>query len=196
MPHIRTARSVNVVPWVPVVFGFPPDAFESVPVGVGQEPDTLAAVWCANGGRGEQTPFRIEPEFGKVGEDVREPVSNKLGDVLQEHESRFHVSNDPGNVWPDPSDVIDTETLPSGRERLARETGSDDIHSATPRSTVEGAQVIPDRSLIQVRFVHPRHESGRCVAVPLNVSHGSYVDSGEPEPERESAVAGAQVEGT
>jgi len=167
------------------------DAFD-----VGQQPEPFASVWGANGGRGEQRPFRIEPESGKVGQDVRKPGVNKSGDVLQEHESRSHVSHDPGNVWPEPSLVIDTSTLSGRRERLAGEAGSDEIHPAAPRRTVEGGEVRPDRRPIQVRLVHPGHESGRCVGVPLNVSHGSGGDPGELEGELESSVAGAEVEGT
>lgn len=164
--------------------------------GVGQEPEPVASVWRANLGRREQTPLRIEPELGKVGEDVRQPESNKLGDVLQEDESRSHVSDDPGNVRPEPSLVIDTPTLSRRRERLTGEAGSDEVHSSTPRSSIEGGEVRPDRRLIQVRLIHPRHESGRRVGVPLNVSHGSGGDSCESQGELESSVAGAEVEGT
>jgi hypothetical protein len=193
--HIRTARSVNVVPCDPVVVGLPPEAFESVVVVVGhsEKPEPFASVRCANGGRREQTPLRIEPEVGKVGKDVRQPESNKLGDVLQEDEARSHVSDDPGDVGPEPSLVIDTSTLPRLREGLAGEAGSDEIHASTPRRTVEGGEVGPDRSAIQDLVCHPRHESGRCVGVPLNVSHGSGGDAGEPESELEPSVAGAEV---
>jgi hypothetical protein len=49
--------------------------------------------------------------------------------------------------------------------------------------------------LIQGLVCHPRHEYGRCVAVPLNVNHGDGGDSGESEGEIEAAVPGAEVEG-
>ena len=149
----------------------------------------------ANGGRGETAPFRIEPEVGKVGEDVWEAVPNKSGDVLQEHVARSHVSNDPGNVWPDPSLIIDTSLLPGGGEWLAREAGSDEIHASTPRCAIEGCEVVPNRRLIQGRLAHPGHECGRCVAVPLNVSHSSGGDSGESRDELKQSDAGAEVEG-
>ena len=118
-----------------------------------------------------------------------------MGDVLQEDEPRSHVSHDPGDVGPEPSLIIDTSTSTGGRERLARETGSDEINSATPRCTVEGDEVRPDRSLIQGLVFHPRHESGRCVAFPFNVSHGSGGDSGELEGELEPSVSGAEMQG-
>ena len=146
----------------------------SFATGVPQEPEPFPAVGCTNGGRGEQTPLRIEPEVGKIPADTVEPSeANKSGDVLQEHEPGFHVSHDPGNVRPQPSLIIDTVTPPCARERLAVETGSDDIHAATPRATVERGDVIPDRRSIQVRLFHPCHESGRRVGVPLNTHHGS-----------------------
>ena len=149
----------------------------------------------ANGGRGETAPLRIEPELGKVGEDVREPGPNKSGDVLQEHVSRSHVSNDPGNVWPDPSLIIDTSTFAGCGERLARETGSDEIHASAPRCAVKGREIVPNRRRVQGRLAHPGHEDGRCVAVPFNVSHSAGGDSGESGDEFEPSIAGAQVEG-
>lgn len=71
VPHIaeRTVASVNVTPCEPVVFGLPPDDLLSIPVGVGHEPEASSSMWCTNGGRGVQSPFRIEPELGKVVED-------------------------------------------------------------------------------------------------------------------------------
>ena len=166
--------------------------WSSLAVGVpqgGPEPEPVAFVRGANGGRRETRPLRIEPELGKVGEDVREPVSNKLGHVLQEDVPRSHVSDDPGNVRPEPSLVIDTSTGARRAERLARETGSDEIHSSAPRCAVEGREIVPDRRLIQVRLFHPGHESGRCVGVPLNVSHGEAIESGESEGKLEPSVA-------
>lgn len=159
------------------------------------KPDPLAAMRGTNGGRGETAPFRIEPELGKVGEDVWETVPNKSGDVLQEDVARSHVSNDPGNVWPDPSLIIDTSTFPRSAEWLAGETGSDEIHASAPRCAVEGREIVPDRRLIQGRLAHPGHEDGRCVAVPFNVSHSAGGDSGESGDEFEPSIAGAQVEG-
>lgn len=170
------------------------DRCSSRAAGVPHEPEPRAEVRGANGCRAEQTPFRIEPELGKVVEDMGEPESNKLGDVLQQDESGSQVSDDGCDGWPEPALIVSSTLLPSRAERLARETGSDEIHSATPRAAVEGGEVIPDRSLIQTRLRHPLHENGRCVGVPLNVSHGSYPCHGS-EGELESSVAGAEVDG-
>lgn len=178
-----------------------PSRWGSVPLnpsdarGVGQEPEPFALVRGANGGCGEQPPFRIPPVFGKVGEDVRQPVSNKLGDVLQEQEPRSHVTNALPDGRPEPPVIVNTEPLTRTRERLAGEAGSDEIHAATERSTIERGEVRPDRRSIQVRLFHPCHESGRCVGIPFNVSHGSGGDSGESEGELHAGVSGAEVDG-
>lgn len=166
----------------------------SVAFGVGHDPDALASVRCSNGCRAEQAPFRIEPEVGKVVEDMGEPESNKLGDVLQQDELGSHVSDDGCDGRPEPAVIVSPSLLPGRAERLAGEPGSDEIHSATPRLAVEGGEVIPDRSVIQARLPHPFHEDGRCVGVPLNVSHGSYPCHGS-EGELEPSVAGAEVDG-
>lgn len=163
---------------------------------MGHEPEPFTLVRGTNGGCGEQTPFRIEPELGKVTEDVREPVLDDSGDVLQEHPSRSHFADDAGDFRPEPTVVVNSTSFACSAERLAGEPGSDDIHAATPRVAVEGGKVRPDRSLIQPRLAHPFHEDGRCVAVPLNVSHGSAVHAGESQSELEASVAGAEVEGT
>lgn len=121
----------------------------SAALGVGQDPDAFALVRCASLGRGVQTPLRIEPEVGKVGEDVREPGPNKSGDVLQEDESRSHVTDEPSDGRPEPPLIVNATLLACARERLAWEAGSDEIHAATPRATVERGEVRPDRALVE-----------------------------------------------
>lgn len=161
---------------------------------MGHEPEPLASVRGTNVGRAEQTPLRIEPELGKVGEDVRQPVSNKLGDVLQHDEARSHVTDDPSDGRPEPPVIVNAAPLASRGERLARETGSDEIHSSTPRCAIKGREIVPNRAAIQPRRFHPFHENGRCVAVPLNTSHGRYSELAQGK--LEASVSVAEIEGT
>jgi len=51
-------------------------------------------------------------------------------------------------------------------------------------------KVRPDRSAIQGRFFHPRHEDGRCVGVPLDVTHGAK--SAGTESEVDASDSGAE----
>jgi len=73
-------------------------------------------------------------------------VGNKLSDVLQQDVSGSHVTNDPCDVRPEPSVIVNTLSSSGSGEWLAGEPGSDDIHSSTPRVAVEGDKVIPDRA--------------------------------------------------
>jgi hypothetical protein len=174
-----------------------PERSESFDVGVGQEPEPTALVRGPNARRGEDTPLRIEPERGKIACDVVEPSDwNNEGAVLHEDDSRSHVSDDPLCIGPEVAIVVKTQLGPGRRERLAGEAGSDEIHSATPRSAVEGREIVPHRSWIQGLVLHPSHENGRREGFPLNSSHGSYVDAGKPEGELPTSSSVAQMDGT
>lgn len=151
-------------------------------------------MWRPGFGGRHKIPFRIEPRFGKVEEALSESALRcKLANVLKEDESRLHFTHDACDVWPEPPVVVCASLLPGDRPGLAGESSSDEIHAAAPRSAVEGSEIVGDRRLIQGLVFHPRHESGRCVAVPLNNTHktGSTGD-GELESESDAFVAGAE----
>lgn len=164
----------------------------------GQEPESLPLVGCANGGCGEQTPLRIEPEVGKILEDVGKPSDSlpwvESGDVLQEDVRRCHVSDDSCDLRPEPTVVVNSTSPASRRPGLTREPRTDEIHDTAPLMASEGREIVPDGRSIQGLVFHPRHESGRCVGVPLNVSHGSGMETKEVERKGEPAVTGAQFE--
>jgi len=108
----------------------------------------------------------------------------EAGHVLEEDEGWLNLSDDAGDVGPDPPLVVGAASLPGHAPRLAREARSDEIHDATPRSAIEGRNVIPYRSRIQGRVLHPGHEPGRGVGFPLDVHHGAIgLAEGESEPE-------------
>jgi hypothetical protein len=141
-----------------------------------------------------QTPFRIEPELGKITEDKRETSPNKLGDVFQEHETWSHITNDSFDGRPNPAVVLNSQLFACLTERLAWEPCSDAIHFSTPSLAIKGCEIVPDRSFIQGLLTHPGHESGRCVGVPLNVSHGSGIDASKFESEFKSTVSATEVD--
>jgi hypothetical protein len=84
----------------------------SVPVAVGHDPEPFPPVRGTNIGRGVQTPLRIEPERGKRTEDFGCSMSKKLRDVLQQDPSGFHVTDDPLNVWPEPTIIVNPGPVP------------------------------------------------------------------------------------
>jgi len=84
--------------------------------------------------------------------------------------------------------------LARDRERLARIAASEDIHCAAPWSAIEGGNVVPQRRFIQGRVFHPRHESGRSITFPLDVTHSSIPGACDGEAEVDPASSGAQRE--
>jgi hypothetical protein len=112
-----------------------------------EEPEARPTVSGANGGCGEHTPLRIEPESGKIFEDERKTADTSLrvdpNRILQEDESRSHLIGNASDLGPEPAGIVNTGPESGDGPRLAGEPGSDEIHSATPRLTVEGFEFVP-----------------------------------------------------
>ena len=186
----------NVAPFVATTVGLRPPPPK---VGVGQNEDSPSAMRRSHLVRGQHAPLRIEPQAGQVPENSPEPLSDEPRDVLQEHERRFHLANDPNDFWPEPALVCDT-TAPAGEgPGLTREARSEAIHDATPRLAVERGNVVPERSRTKGRVFHPRHEDGRRKGFPFDESHNPGSRLGEDDSEIETSSSGADrkhVEGT
>jgi hypothetical protein len=131
----------------------------------------------ADFGSRETIPLRSEPAFGQISGDTSDTVSNKSGNVLQEHKAWSYFANDSRDIWPYPSVVSLSESLARNTERLAWETGSDDIHASTPRVAVETGNVIPDRRRIDRRIFHARCKDFGLHDIPLSVTDGAVACS-------------------
>lgn len=88
--------------------------------------------------------------------------------------------------------VVRPTAVAGDAERLAWIAGRDEIHTAAPRDAVEGSQVVPDKRRRQGLVVHPRHEGGRRVGFPLDVTHSPVSWLGDMDPKVETAIAGAE----
>ena len=162
----------------------------------------------ANVVRSQHAPLRIVPERGQVSEYVTERPLNKSrcgvvhsrredsGDVLKEHKGRPRLADNAGDVAPEPARAVLRGSLPCGADFLTGEPSSDEIHRATPRSAIEGRDIVPNRGAVQGRVFHPRHEEGRAVAFPLNVANSAGSVDCEADSEIESAVSAAQADGS
>ena len=118
--------------------------------------------------------------------------------IFENDEPRFDFTNDPINVRPKVSRIALAKAQAGETEWLTWVSGRDAIHLSAPRATVEGFKVVPDRSLIQGRVFHPRHDRGRGVAFPFNVTNSSTADAevseGELHGEVESAASGTETD--
>jgi len=115
-----------------------------------------------------------------------------MGDILEEDEGRFDLTDDAGDMRPEVPRVVRAAALARDGERLARIARSDDVHRAAPWAAVEGGNIVPDRRVIQGRVFHPRHESGCGVGFPFDMAHSSISGQGDGEPEVDATGAGAE----
>jgi hypothetical protein len=165
-----------------------------VALAVGEDEEPFAPVGCADFRRREEARRKAVAHADQPSGDFGEAEAEMMGDVLEEDEGRLDLSNDPSNMRPEVPRVVRTPTLSRDGERLTRIARSDDVHRAAPRTAVEGCNVVPDRRPIQGRVFHPRHEDGRGVGVPLDMTHSAISGECEVQPEVEPAGAGAERE--
>ena len=165
-----------------------------VALAVSEDEEPLAPMGRADFRRREEACRKLVAHADQSSGDLGEAEAEMMGDVLDEHEGRLGLADDAGDMRPEVPRVVGTPALVRNAERLARITRSDDVHRAAPRAAVEGSNVVPDRRAIQGRVFHPRHEDGRGVGVPLDMTHSAISGEREVQTKVEPAGAGAERE--
>ena len=165
-----------------------------VPFADGEDEEPLALVGRTDFRRREEACRKPVAHADQSAGDFGEAEAEMMGDILEEHEGRLDLADDAGDMRPEVARVVRAPAFARDGERLARIARSDDVHCAAPRAAVEGGNVVPDRRRIQGRVFHPRHEDGRGIGVPLDVTHSAITGACEVQPKVESAGAGAERE--
>jgi len=165
-----------------------------VALAVGENEEPLAPMGRADFRRREEACRKPVAHDDQSCGDLGKSEAQMMGDVLEEDEGRFAFADDPCHVRPEVAWVRRAATLARHAERLARISRAEDVHRAAPRAAVEGSNVTPDRCAIQGRVFHPRHENGRGVGFPLDVTQSTISGTGEQDAEVEAAGAGAERE--
>jgi hypothetical protein len=161
---------------------------------VGENEEPLAPVGRADFRRREEARRKSVAQADQVSGDLGKSEAEMMGDILEEDEGRLDLADDASDVRPKVPRVRRAESPAGDREWLARISRAEDVHRVPPRSAVEGGNVVPDNRAIQGRVFHPRHEHGRGVGFPLDVTQSAISGTGEEDPEVESAGAGAERE--
>jgi hypothetical protein len=159
---------------------------------VGQDKEPAPAVASADLSRREQARLWVVAHASKVCRDLGVSQRQVAFNVLAEDPLRRRLFHDSGDIGPEMSRIVLTASPASVAEGLAGITGRDEMNAATPRPAIEGSKVVPDRRVTQGLVRHPRHESGRRVAFPLDESHSSIVGFGEVQPEVETCISCAE----
>jgi len=160
----------------------------------GEDEEPFPLVGRADFRRCEEACRKLVAHADQSRGDFGEAEAEMMGDILEEDEGRLGLADDAGDMGPEVARVVRAPAFARDGERLARIARSDDVHRAAPRAAVEGGNVVPDRRRIQGRVFHPRHEDGRGVGVPLDMTHSAISGACEVQPEVEPADAGAEGE--
>ena len=200
-PWLSHAKSVSVVPLFDaqssVLAVARRDPLESIAVGVGSKgEEPLSPVRSANALCRSQCCRNAEAHRVKLFGDDIEPVSQMVGDVLDEDERRSTLAHDPCDLGPEVSRIVSSESKPHRGERLTRVSRSDEIHDSTPRDSVESVQVRPDRKVTQVPGFHSADKHCRGERVPLHSTDDARSRYGKLDTKIESGDSRAQTEGT
>jgi len=156
--------------------------------------ESLAAVWRADLRRREQARRNSVAQADQVSSDFGKSEAQMMRDVFEKDEGRHAFVHDAGDVRPQMPRVVCSAPATGKRERLARIPRMDDVHAATPASAVEGRDIVPHRRPTQGRVFHPRHDDGRSIGFPLDVTNSAIGGQGDVETEIEAHRAGAQGE--
>ncbi len=119
-----------------------------VPLADAEDEQSLALVGRADLRRREEACRKAVAHADQSAGDFGEAEAEMMGDILEEHEGRFDLADDAGDVRPEVAWVLDAPALSGDGEWLARIARSDDVHRAAPRAAVEGCNIVPDNSRI------------------------------------------------
>jgi hypothetical protein len=164
--------------------------------GVAQHEETLASVRGSGLGSAKHAPLRIEPQRGKVCEDVVESARSESCDVLDEDPRWPNLIEHTGEVPPEagarPRD--DPRPLAGDGDVLAREAASDEIHDSTPRAAVKGGDIRPHRARSQPSLFHRANQSRGPESFPLHEADRASARNRQSDAELKASASGEQPE--
>ena len=121
------------------------------------------------------------------------------GHVFEEGPFGTAFSDDPGDVGPEVPRIVGTAAFPGRAEGLAGVTCEDGIKGAAEGTSVEAAQVGPDRGGREVACALGRDEDGARPLLPFDESAGVIAGLGQHEAQIKASAAcaeGQSVPGT
>ena len=139
------------------------------PCGVGHKPEPIPLMRRPNVGSSQHCPPAVIPERGQVTEDSPKSSSKEGWAVLHEDVAGSNFANDPRHVSPQAAaGAVDASPPPGNADVLARKSSRHHINNASPRMSVKGANVIPNRERRELSIVLSSQQYAGGVVVSLN----------------------------
>jgi hypothetical protein len=160
---------------------------------VSQDEDPFPLVRCACFCRCEQARRRRVAHAPKFSQDGFKAEGDVPCNVFEKDPFRSDLADDAGDMGPEVARIICAEALTSKAERLAWVSSEDGVDESSPRPSVEGSQVGPDRCGGEVSCPLGGNDAVSGVFFPLDPASGVEAWLCKHEPEIEAA--GASTEG-
>jgi hypothetical protein len=123
-------------------------------LGVGSNPDSFSTVLGAKLGSSQHSPLRIKPQGGQVCKDSSKSSNSEHWAVLHEDPLGSNLANDASHFSPHAGALaFKSFALAGCADVLAREAARNHVNSAAPRSSVKGANVIPNWERRECAFI-------------------------------------------
>lgn len=165
----------------------------------GQDEQSLAPHGVSGLGRAEYSCRNAVAQSLQWRDDGRKLLACIPRDVLAEDKIRPALAGDPDDLGSKEPLSVRSGTLSGDAVVLAWVARSEDMNEATPRSSVEGEQVRPDRSRMKPPCFHRRHQRRGGSGFPLHVADRASRRHSQTDAEFEPSGSGAQghdIEGT
>jgi len=170
----------------------------SITAGAGHDEQSLAPHGVAGFGRAEYSCRNAVAQPFQWWSDGRELLVRVPRDVLAEDKIRPALFGKAGDLGGEKALALGSCALSGDAVLLAWVSRSEDMNEATPRSTVEGSHVRPDRRRMKPPCVHRRDQACGSCGFPLHVADASAsltpMMQGEQDAEFKSSDACAQRE--
>jgi hypothetical protein len=151
-----------------------PPRDESLADGVAHKPEPVALVRRPDIGSSQHCPATVIPERGQVTEHDSKSSSNECWAVFHKDVAGSNLANDARHVLPHSAALSgDACTPPRDRNVLAWKAANHDVSNSSPRPSVKGLHVIPNRERREASIVLSCHKHGLGVGLPFDGAHAS-----------------------
>jgi hypothetical protein len=144
-------------------------------VGVGSKnPDSVALMWGSNIGCSHNSPFTVIPHLGKVSNDSDSSPNSEDWGVFHKDVLGSYFANHPRHFVPHGTSLaFEAISLSADTDVLTRKASRYDLSNASPRSSVKGANVIPDRESFEKTVILSGAQYACGIGFPLDCTDGS-----------------------
>lgn len=159
---------------------------------VGHKEEPLTSLAVAGFGRAEYSCLNAVAHCFQCWDEGGELPVDVPRHVLAEETERPAFIDDPDDVRHEEPLAVRAEPVTGNAVVLTRNSGSDEMNTATPRASIEGGKVRPDRRWSQVARLHTVDQLRGGRRFPLHVSDATRSGDGEADSELKGSCPSAK----